>query len=359
MGKGLFANVAGAVAAPFTGGLSLLGTDLPGEIGDAVGPVVDDFMNSGKNRFDGDQHFDPQDPMYGGDPSKAGYLSDVGLGQTRQASDLIQGAGNNAQWMSEAMRGGYGPQEQVFHGQEDQGQVANEYASRGIQSNALGLAQSAAQGNQPSAAQYMMNSGLNTAMANQQAIAGGARGAGAMALAGGNMAGNNAALQSQAFNQGGQMRAQEMAQARDMYGNLSTQQRGQDQSRIGQGNQLSEFNAGQSQLGSQHSLDRDVNFRTGMANGATGSLNAGSGAINAGTGALGQAMHPFDQQLTSGTQMMGIRGTSFDAGKDRAAGISSANAAARAAQGQKPIDAFTGMMSNGLKAGPPGSPPKV
>jgi hypothetical protein len=171
-----------------------------------------------------------------------------------------------------------------------------------------------------------MNQGMNTAMANQQAIAGGARGAGALALAGGNMAGNNAAMQSQAFNQGGQLRAQEMATARDQYGNLSTQHRGQDQSRIGQTNDMSKFNAGQTQSADVQNKTNDITFRGTMGNLATGSMTAGAGAINAGSGALNTAMHPHDEVMASGTKMQGLRGTSSDTHEELTAGIVGGNA---------------------------------
>ncbi len=354
-------GAAGVVAAPYTGGASLaLTADTAasgggGAVGDgaqsAAGAVADtgkDFMNAGKNRYDvqGSQY---TDPVWGNNPGAANNFANYGLSvadQGHNISDRAFNAGDNA---NNAMSAGYNNPNEAFQGKENYGQVANEYASRGIQSNALDLAQSAAQGNQPSAAQYMMNSGMNTAMANQQAIAGGARGAGALALAGGNMAANNANLQSQAFNQGGQMRAQEMAQARDAYGNLSTQQRGQDQSRIGQGNQMSQFNAGQRQTAGMADKVNDINYRQAMGNISIGHENAANGAVGAQSTALNTAMHPYDQSQDAGVKMQGLRGTSYDAAEGLKAGITGGNADRSAIQGNKLIDLAGSVVSSAMK----------
>lgn len=320
----------------------------PGAVADGAGGLVDDYMNVGKNHAQPNS-FQYTDPTWGGSPGQADYFANQGLNMAGAAQNVANGAGNSAQWAAEAMRGGYGPQQQAFQAQSNPGQVAQEYASRGIQSNALGMAQDAAQGNAPSVAQGMMNQGLNTAMANQQAIAGGARGAGALALAGTNMAANNANLQANAFSQGGQLRAQEMATARDQFGNLSGQQRQQDQTLMGQGNQMNQYNATNQQNANQQNLDRDVTFRTGMGGVANQFTNNQSNALATGTNALGTAMKPYDTSQDAAVKMQGLRGTSYDTNQQTLAGISGANAAAKAGQQGKVVDAFTGFLSNGLK----------
>lgn len=323
--------------------------DMIGSAAEGIGDAASGYTDLGRNNAQ-IQDFQYQDPTWGGQPGRADEFAGRGL----NISDRLSGQAGEANYGANAaqneMIGGYGRSMPTSLAGEDSGQVANEYASRGIQSNALGLAQQAAQGNAPSAAQYMMNSGLNTAMANQQAIAGGARGAAGLALAGGNMAGNNAAMQSQAFNQGGQLRAQEMATARDQYGNLATGQRGQDQSRIGQGNQMSQFNAGASNTTANQALDRDAQYRVGMGGVAGNLRGAATNAEVGATGALNTAMNPYNQTMTSGTTMQGLRGTSFDTGQQTRAGIQGGNADRKAGQVNKVIDFAAGLGSNTMKA---------
>ncbi len=322
-------------------------------VGDAAQSAVPDpadFMNAGKNRSQiGD--FQYEDPTWGHDPSSADFFAQRGLANDDRAHGINDSSWQLGNTAGDAMRNGYAPQVGSTYAGEKAGDVANEYASRGIQSNALGLAESAANGNQPSAAQYTMNQGLNTAMANQQAIAGGARGAGGLALAGGNMAGNQAAMQSQAYNQGGQLRAQEMAQARDLYGNLAGQQRGQDLSRIATGNQNTQFNSGQSLTADMANKTNDINYRLGSGNTAVGAYNASTGAVNAGNSALSGATHGYDSTLDSKTKMQGLRGTSYDSAQQTRAGITGQNADRSAAQGNKVIDFLGNVVQSGLKSG--------
>ncbi len=101
--------------------------------------------------------------------------------------------------------------------------------SRQSQQDALGMMQQAAQGNAPSAAAQMMQQGNDQAVANQMAMAAGARGAGAMAGAQQQAQGNAANMSTQNQNNMGVLRAQEMAQARGAYGNMASGIRGQDQ----------------------------------------------------------------------------------------------------------------------------------
>jgi hypothetical protein len=127
---------------------------------------------------------------------------------------------------------------------ESQWQSANEQQARDYdQAGAMQLARDAAMGNAPSEAAYQLQAGLDAASASQASMAGGARGSAALALGQGNAAYNTANLQQQAFTQAGQLRAQEMANARGLYGSLSGQQREQDQNRLSLGNQMSQYNA--------------------------------------------------------------------------------------------------------------------
>lgn len=100
--------------------------------------------------------------------------------------------------------------------------------ARGSQQDALSLAQSAAMGNQPSAAEYQMRQGLGDAARQQMAMAASARGPSGLAMGQYNAAANTGAMQQQGVNQAAQLRAQEMAQARGQYLQGAQGLRGQD-----------------------------------------------------------------------------------------------------------------------------------
>jgi hypothetical protein len=101
-------------------------------------------------------------------------------------------------------------------------------STRSSQAQALALQQQAAMGNAPSAAQQMMQQGNADAMRNSLAMAGSARGAGAMGSAQYNAQQQNGLMSAQNTSAMGTLRAQEMAQARDAYMQGATGMRGQD-----------------------------------------------------------------------------------------------------------------------------------
>lgn len=157
------------------------------------------------------------------------------------------------------------------YGQQAQG-------ARDSQSDAMSLAQAAAYGNAPSAAQMLSQNMLDQSLQSQMAGAASARGGSlAQAAAMRNAANQAGVMQQQGMNQIGAMRAQEMAQARGEYGQMAGAMRGQDfqaqqiaqqQQMMGAQNQLS-----QRQLNQQGQLAYE-----GMAQGAYGSqLNANMG----------------------------------------------------------------------------------
>lgn len=86
---------------------------------------------------------------------------------------------------------------------------------------ALQMAQAAAQGQGPSAAQAQLQAGLDQSIAAQMA-AGASGGGGAAALRGAQQ--QAGLMQQQAANQAAQLRAQEQQQAMALFGNLATQQ---------------------------------------------------------------------------------------------------------------------------------------
>ncbi len=154
------------------------------------------------------------------------------------------GGMNNAQ-QGQAWSGKEGVRTRGPQAVENQSLSNQEAHSRGYdQAGSIQLAREAAMGQGPSEAGYMMQRGLDQSLAAQQAQMGSARGNAGIAMAGGNAAANSASLMNQTYGQAGQLRAQEMANARGLYGGLSGQQREQDQNRLQMGNQMSQFNAG-------------------------------------------------------------------------------------------------------------------
>ncbi len=162
-----------------------------------------------------------------------------------------QDAANRYQGMGAAAGGNAAPQANY--------DVANHYSGMGDQArdsqgNALGMMQSAAQGNQPSAAAIQMQQGNDAAVANQMSMAAGARGAGAMAGAQQQAMGNASQMSTQNQNNMGALRAQEMASARGAYGNMATGMRSGDLAAQGAAANQSQF---QSQMqGQQNALNQ-------------------------------------------------------------------------------------------------------
>ncbi len=139
---------------------------------------------------------------------------------------------------------------------------------RNRQYDALGMMQGAAMGNAPSQAAIMMRQGNDQAIANQMAMAAGARGAGAMAGAQQQAMGNASNMSTQNQNNMGALRAQEMANARQAYFGGASGARSMDEARAQNEGQLGlgyrqlglqgqlgfegqRFNVGQAQMGGQ------------------------------------------------------------------------------------------------------------
>lgn len=180
------------------------------------------------------------------------------------------------------------------------------------QQDALGMMRSAALGQTPSVAQGQLAQGLNASMAQQSAMAGSARGAAALANAQGNAAGNVMNASQQANQQSAILRAQEMDAARGAYGGMANQLRGSNLQRLGMGNAMSQFNAGQT---NQQAL--------GWGNLAN---QAGQNM----TTALGQAQDVMKTQAATNTQQQQIKGVNYQATQDREAGVDQSKAEARA-----------------------------
>lgn len=315
------------------GGNSLLGSqglDLEGK--------ADDFMNIGQNRFKPTTYdygmYDPsggQAPVYGGNPGAAADMS------WRLTSGMDQANDKSGQAFG-MMMGGAG------QARENGGLSNQSQNSRKDIQDAMGLQRSAALGLQPSQAELQMRQGMDQALANQQAQAGGARGAAGLALAQGNAQANSAALQNQTYGQAAAMRAGEMAQARGAYGGMANDLRASDNQRLGLSNQVQMSNAGNVN-----------NYRLGV-----GGVGAQYG--QQGLGYAGQANDMSLGIMNGQNQNYGIRSQNYNSAQGRiadsrnnadltAAGVAQANAYAKAGQTNKMYDTVIGLGGTAVKAG--------
>jgi hypothetical protein len=224
---------------------------------DAIGNGIRDFSRVGRNNYQATPW--GITPQYDENGNLTGYqgLSGAKNEVTPQMAGAALYANDKAQ---AASQGGMDYATGQMKGAQSRGPQATEdqylsdqeaMARNGDEMGAMQLMRERAMGQAPSEAAYMMQQGLDRGLANQQAIAGSARGAAGLAQAQGNMAGNAANMEQGAFTAAGQLRAKEMADATNAYGNLAGQVRQQDQSRMGQADQVSQFNAG---LNDQYAL---------------------------------------------------------------------------------------------------------
>lgn len=314
-----FGDVIGIGAAPFTGGLSLAASPT---VRGAVGGAIEDYQNSGQVRWDEPGYEMGPRQQIGGDRG-VDWVADQGYAGMKQA-------GMGGSWaLGQAM------------GAQDRGPMANEaqwlsdqeYGARnGDQAGSLQLSREAAMGMAPSEAAFMMQQGLDKASAQQAAQAGGARGAAALAQAQGNAASNVANMQQQAFSNAGQLRANEMAQARAQYGQQAGQMRAQDQQRLQMGNQMSQYNAG-----------LNDSYGIGMAGSAATFGQTGQGWYKGANDAYaqqGQLNNSYDQ----------VGSGAYNAQQDRRAGINTRNADLKQARGDKMVDAGLGLLKTGGQA---------
>lgn len=285
--------------------------DIVGGVGDAVGEGAKDFQRVGMNKFNA-QQAPNVDVNWGGSPDAAANWAKMGAGNMQNSQGLNNWAQNQAQWD----RGATAVEDQTLANREAD-------ARYGDQSGALQLSREAAMGMAPSAAAYQMQSGLDQATAQQAAMAGGARGAAALANAQGNAGNNVAALQNQAYNQGGQLRAQEMANARTQYGQMADTQRAQDQSRLQMGNQMSQYNAG-----------ANDQYKLGMGNLANGASAQAQGWYNA-------AQNPLNQQMNAQAGNAQLNSGNFNNQQALNASVSTGNADLANANKQQMVGFFS------------------
>jgi hypothetical protein len=295
--------------------------------------LVNDYLNSGQNRFQADPYaVDPNAYNYGGYAGGAQDWSDQALAQGQRSQQYEdQYAMQGAEAIQAGRQNMYASEDPLLSGKEEQ--------SRYYQGDSLGLAQQAAYGNAPSVAQNQLTYGIGRTIADQSSAASSARGAAAMAMAQQNAMGNSAQALGDYNNQMAMLRAQEMAAARAAYQQGTEQMRGQDQSRLTQSNQVSQFNAGQGQNEAQLGL---------------GLAQLGLGYGNQAQGYNAQAQNVQGQQLQAQGNQQAQNSQNQQAADGINSGISGANAAAKKAQVDRAISTVAtvvGTMAGGPAAG--------
>ncbi len=307
------------------------GGDMSGAIDKGVGGAVDDFSNVGHTYFTPTPYTGALVPQYGDDPNGAVNDQNYGRGLAGTYMDQSGRLLGNANDAYGAMMGGPGQFSQ------NQGQMNQEAGARGYdQMGALQLQREAAMGQSPSAAAYQMQQGLDQSLANQQAMAGGARGAAGLALAGSNAMSNSANLQNNAFTNASALRAQEMQGARSGYGDLASNVRAQDQGIIGLSDQVGNNNA------------NNVNgYRLGV--GGVGASYAGAGMAGGQVvnGMYGNSQNAPTSQLNSRTSVYGTNAGSYNNAQNNMTNIATGDAAAKAGQTNKLYD-MAGQLVGGL-----------
>jgi hypothetical protein len=227
---------------------------------------------------------DPNAFQWGGDPNAAqntyNQLNQQGYqwGQTdsAMANKFANGAAPTIDY------GAAGQQAQMAMGAAGQANTA-----RGQQQDALALQRQAARGQAPSVAQLQMQQGMENAVASQQSQAASARGPAALAMAQSQAAGNIAAAQQNTAAQTAQLRAGEMAQARNEYAQGASGIRSGDVSQQGVYQQGQNIAGQQAQAQAQMQAQQNALNQQGWLQaqglgqqGQLGSEQAGIGVMN-------------------------------------------------------------------------------
>lgn len=310
-----------------------------GDVVDGVGEVISDAWNGpGGPKFDDSPAWSGTPAQYGGQYG-ADAIADMGFNRMGTAESGQAFARKEAGYAAGQMQGKRGPQ--AF---ENQDLADRESMGRyGDQNGALQLSREAAMGMAPSAAAYQMQAGLDRGLASQQAMQGSARGAAGIALAGGNAAANTANLQNQAFTQAGELRANEMAQGRSQYGGLAGQQRDQDLQRLGQGSQMSQYNAG---LNDQ--------YKMGMGQLGVGYAGAANQYGQQAQGWMDRGTHAYDQQMQGDMNNENNSASAYNQHQSLLAAQAQAKADAKQAAYQNKMG-IAGTIVHGFSSAIPGS----
>lgn len=193
--------------------------------GAAIGGSVGAYgVSTGKNN----NNYDPT--MFNGDnPEDMHSLSAKDNPYNRSTSDLQNGidTGNSDAWI-------YSMGHKASDAENRQGVSLNTQLgdqSRGQQEDALGLIQQRAMGKGPSVAQQQLANGMDQNIRQNAAMASGARGQAALAMAQQNAAAQNSLAAQNTNQQMAALRAQEMTDAQGMYLSGASGIRGMDEQR--------------------------------------------------------------------------------------------------------------------------------
>jgi hypothetical protein len=191
------------------------------------------------------------------------------------------------------------------------GAIANDVAggAGGNQQGAIALARQMALGQQPSQGAIQLQQGLNNSIAQQRSNAASARGGASIATAGANRNANIGNLQQNAYNQGQQLRANEMAAGAGMYGSMAADARNQAGQQLANANSMAQFNASQNDA-----------YRLGMGGAAVGLGGVAVGQAGSDLDNFNRGMNPIyaqDQMNQQGQEwIMANRGQAAAANKE-------------------------------------------
>lgn len=285
---------------------------------------------TGHKRQDVLEYQAPDAPDYGGTPGGASEWHDYLAGRMGDNSRQQSLAREGADWAQQEFQNNRGDQ-----ASEDPTQVARFNESLGQQQGALGLMGTAARGGAPSAAEFGTGQQMNDIMAQRSGAMGTSRGL--SALTGSQSGALMGQASSAAAGAGGMARSQEILSAMGQYGGLAGTVRGENITRMGQDDAMSQFNSG---LNNQHRID--------MGNAALGygNLQNSQAQTNQGWDKLSQ--HPWDEQAIADMQQ-------GDAAAGMSAGSSGEDFARNKKSNQEALDmgvnAGVGLISAGAAYG--------
>ncbi len=226
----------------------------------------------------------------GAEDARNKWLGQMGANDAQQGQ--VAGGMGYANQQSQAPRGPQATENPLLAGNEASG-------ANGHQAGAVGLAGSLARGQGPSQAAYQLQNGLNMASDMQTSLGRSGRGSAALATGVANTQANTANLQQNAYTQAGALKAQDMTTGRGLYGSLVGTQREQDTARIGQANEMGQYNA---QANDQYAL--------GMGNAALGFGQAGLAQSGMDLSNYQQGMNPVNAQTQAQQQQQAWRANS-------------------------------------------------
>ncbi len=236
------------------------------------------------------EYVSPGSADFGGFSGGADFYKNIALGDRANNNGLQGQAAGTAAYGLQQMQGDRGPQ-----ASENARLVGREASSRQGQQNALAMDRAAAMGQAPSAIGSQTTQAMGGLMGSQASAMGGARGL--SGLTGAGLGGSSMGVQaSNIGTQGGQARSNEIAGSIGAYGGLAGDVRGQDQARLAQNDQMSNFNA-----------DLNDKWRLGQGQNAVNAGKLGNELDLSDQQRYGASMQPGEAQFQADQAMQGIQ----------------------------------------------------